>query len=119
SYRIHEQAESYTSPTQNTFWFMFEPLIIGKKQFDELDPDMQQAVEDAGAELQEFGYSASEMDDSNCEKEFKAAGVNVAQMDDAAFAEWQAACKPIWEKFASQVKGGRGLLDLAMEVPAE
>lgn len=119
SYRIYEQTNSYTSPTKNTFWFMFEPLIMGKEQFDRLDPQTQKAVEDVGAELQEFAYQASEADDSECEKTFKKAGVQVEQMGDSAFTEWQQASKPIWDRFSSQVKGGQELVDLALKVPKD
>lgn len=117
SYRIYEQTSSYTSPTKNTFWFMFEPLIIGKQQFDELDSKSRTAVEEAGVELQEYAYSASEKDDGETEKAFKEAGVQVAQMDDAAFAEWQQVSKEIWDKFGSQVKNGAELIDMALKVP--
>lgn len=117
SYRIYEQTSSYTSPTANTFWFMFEPLIIGKQQFDQLDPDAQKAVEEAGAELQEFANTASENDDAETEKAFKENGVEVVQMNDEAFAQWQDVSKQIWDRFSGQVKNGSELIDLALEVP--
>lgn len=36
SYNLQEQVDTFTSPTQNTFWFMYEPLIISKEKFGEL-----------------------------------------------------------------------------------
>ncbi|MQA84789.1 MAG: C4-dicarboxylate ABC transporter substrate-binding protein [Streptosporangiales bacterium] len=119
SYRLHEQVESYTSPTGNTFWFMFEPLIMGKKQFDELGSDVQKVVEEVGAGLQQFAYDASEQDDAKCEKTFSDAGVTVAQIDDASFQEWQRVSEPIWAQFGKEVQGGKELIDLALEVPDE
>lgn len=119
SYRIYEQTDSYTSPTENTFWFMFEPLIIGTEQFNRLTPEQQRIFEEVGAELQEFAYRASEEDDRACETTFEDAGVNVAQMDDAAFEQWQEVSKPVWEDFAREVEGGQELLRLAQQVPTE
>ena len=117
SYRIYEQVESYTSPSDNTFWFMFEPLIIAKDKFDQLGSDVQQVIEEVGAGLQQFAYEASAKDDTTCEKTFKDAGVQVATIDDSAFEKWQQASKAIWTQFGSEVEGGKELIDLANEVP--
>lgn len=120
SYRLYEQVKSYTSPTGGyTFWFMFEPLIISMDQFKQLTPEQQKIVEEVGAELQEYAYSASEKDDARVDKEFEEAGVNVVQMDQASFKEWQEASRPVWEDFAKDVEGGQELIDLAKKVPAE
>lgn len=118
SYRIYEQTESYTSPTESTFWFMFEPLIIGMEQFEQLTSEQQDIFEEVANELQEFAYTASEEDDMRVEEEFEEAGVNVAQMNDTAFEAWKEASQPTWDAFAKEVEGGRELLDLAQEVPA-
>ena len=117
SYRIYEVTESYTSPTENTFWFMFEPLIIGTEQFNQLTPEQQRIFEEVGAELQQFAYEASEKDDAQCEQRFREAGVTVATMDDAAFEQWREISRPVWEDFAREVEGGRELIELAREVP--
>ncbi len=120
SYRLYEQVNSYTSPTGGyTFWFMFEPLIIGTEQFEQLTPEQQKIFEEVGAELQEYAYTASEKDDERVDKEFEEAGVNVVQMDQASFKEWQAASRPVWDDFANDVEGGRELINLAKQVPAE
>ncbi len=117
SYRLYEQLSGYTSPTGgNTFWFMFEPLIIGMDQFKKLTEDQQKAVEEVGNELQDFAYSASEEDDARVDKEFKKAGVKVTPMDDGSFEDWRKASQPVWDNFAKQVDGGQQLIDLASKV---
>jgi len=116
SYKLQEQIDSYVSPTKNTFWFMFEPLIIGKKALEKLTPEQQQAIIDAGASVQEFAYKASEEDDLAVEKLFKDAGVNVVQMDDAAYEEWHELAKQVWDDFATKTEGGQELIDLAQKV---
>ena len=118
SYNLQELVDSFTSPTENTFWFMFEPLIISNESYDKLCSEQQDAVMSVGEELQDFAYSASEDDDGRVEKVFSDAGVEVVQMDDAAFGEWEALAEKQWDKFASSVDGGQELLDLAKDVNA-
>jgi TRAP-type C4-dicarboxylate transport system substrate-binding protein len=119
SYRLYEQVESYTSPTENTFWFMFEPLIIGTQQFEELTPEQQKILEEAGQDLQEYAYTASEQDDVRVEEQFRNNGVTIATINDADFEEWQGASEPVWEDFAKEVEGGQELVELAKKVPAQ
>ena len=119
SYRLYEQVDSYTSPTENTFWFMFEPLIIGTQQFEELTPEQQKILEEAGQDLQEYAYTASEKDDVRVEEQFRNNGVTIATINDADFAEWQEVSEPVWEDFAKDVEGGQELVELAKKVPAQ
>lgn len=113
SFKLQEQVQSFTSPSQNTFWFMFEPLIISTKSFDKLCAEQQQALVDVGAGLQEFAYSASKEDDARVEKVFADAGVKVVQMDDAAFDKWKALAQEQWKNYETSVPNGKELLDLA------
>lgn len=116
SYNLQEQVKSYTSPTQNTFWFMFEPLIISNMSYDKLCGEQQDAVMSVGEDLQDFANKASADDDARVEKVFSDAGVNVVQMDDSAFAKWETLAEKQWKEFASSVDGGQNLLDLAKDV---
>jgi TRAP-type C4-dicarboxylate transport system substrate-binding protein len=117
SYRLYEQTSSYTSPTYNTLGFFFEPLLIGLDQFDSLPGDVQGVFEDVAAGLQEFAFGASEDDDMATEHKTEQAGVTVATMGDAAFAQWKSLSEPIWSDFANQVPDGAELVDLAQQVP--
>lgn len=116
SYNLQEQVKSFTSPTKNTFWFMFEPLIISNESYDKLCADQQDAVMKVGADLQDFANTASQKDDTRVEKVFADAGVEVVQMDDAAFGEWQTLAEKQWNEFATKVEGGQELLDLAKDI---
>jgi TRAP-type C4-dicarboxylate transport system substrate-binding protein len=113
SYNLQEQVDSFTSPTENTFWFMFEPLIMSNDSFDKLCSEQQDAVRQAGADLQDFAYSASQDDDARVEKVFSDAGVDVTTMDDAAFDEWQTLAEKQWDAFAESAPHGQELMDLA------
>lgn len=119
SFNLQEQVKSFTSPTEHTFWFMFEPLIISNEAFDELCADQQETLESVGAELQEFAYTASEEDDTRVEKIFADAGVEVTTMDDAAFAEWQKLAEKQWDAFAQSAPDGQELMELAKESSGE
>lgn len=119
SFRLYEQVGTYTSPTGGyTFWFMFEPLIISMDQFEQLTSEQQQILEDVGAELQEFAYTASEEDDVRIDGVFEETGVNVVQMDAESFERWREESQPTWESFAEEVEGGRELIDLAQQASA-
>lgn len=117
SYNLYEQVDSWVSPTKNTFWIMFEPLIISMDSWEKLSPEQQQAVEQVGADLQEYAYTAAEKDDVRVEKLFKEKGVNVVEMPDSAFNEWQQIAQKVFDEFANEVDGGRELINLAQEVP--
>ena len=67
----------------------------------------------AGADLQDFAYSASQDDDARVEKIFSDAGVDVTTMDDAAFDEWQTLAQKQWDAFAKSAPHGQELMDLA------
>ncbi len=120
SFRLYEQVGAYTSPTGGyTFWFMFEPLIISMDQFEQLTSEQQQVLEDVGAELQEFAYTASEEDDERIDGVFEEAGVNVVQMDAGSFERWREVSQPVWEDFAEEVEDGRELIDLGQQASAQ
>ena len=95
---------------------MFEPLIISTKSFDKLCAEQQDALVEVGENLQEFAYSASEADDARVDQLFADAGVDVVQMDDAAFSEWEELAQQQWSDFAADVDGGEELLELAQNV---
>ena len=115
SFNLQEQVAAYTSPTENTFWFMFEPLVITTETFDSLCEEQQEAVVAAGEDLQEYAYQASRDDDARVEQLFTDAGVNVVTMDDAAYQEWVTLAEKQWADFAETIEGGQDLIDMALE----
>ncbi|QVQ53905.1 TRAP transporter substrate-binding protein DctP [Spiractinospora alimapuensis] len=120
SYRLYEQVDSYTSPVGgNTFWFMFEPLVIGKDQFEELTEEQQEILLEVGQDLQDFAYEESQADDERVDEAFEEAGVTVEPMDDDAFEEWLEVSEPVWDSFADDVEGGADMIEAARSVPAE
>ena len=120
SFNLQEQVDSFTSPAAgNTFWFMFQPLIVSTEAFGKLCEDQQDALRQAGEDLQDFAYSASEEDDTRVEKVFADAGVEVVQMDDEEFQQWRDLAQKQWKAFADSVEGGQEMLDLAQEASGQ
>src|SRR5699024_2163779 len=116
SYKLQEQIDSFTTSLENTFWFMFEPLVISTQSWEKLTEEQQKIFEDVAEELQLWAYEASEQDDIEVAELFEEEGVNVVDMDDKSYQEWVELAKPIWEKFAEEVDGGQELLDAAIEI---
>ncbi|GAB7386857.1 TRAP transporter substrate-binding protein DctP [Bacillaceae bacterium] len=119
SYKLYEQVDSFVSSRKNTFWFMFEPLVISLNTWNKLSPEQQKIFQEVAAELQPFAYEESIKDDENVTKLFEEKGVKVVDMDDQAFAQWLELAKPVWDKFAQEVEGGKELIDLAQKVSAQ
>lgn len=119
SYRLYEQTSSYTSPTENTIGFYFEPLLIGLDQFDQLPKDVRDVFEKVSSQLQDFAYQASEEDDRITERAVEEAGNTIGTIDGSALAEWQELAKPFWDRFGSEVQNGQELIDMALDVPSE
>lgn len=117
SYRLSEFAKHVTSARKNTFWFMFEPLVISKTLYDSLTPEQQKIVMTVGASLEPFGMTESKKDDQRLAEVFTKAGAKVHDMDDATFAKWRTiAQETAFKDFAERVKNGKALLDMAIAV---
>ena len=116
SYKLYEQVDSFTTSLENTFWFMFEPLVISTSTWEKLTPEQQKVFEEVATELQPWAYEASKKDDEQVAKLFKENGVNVVDMTDEDYQKWVELSEPIWDKFAKEVEGGQELVDLAKEV---
>ena len=117
SFRLYETGKNVTSARKNTFWFMFEPLVISKSVFDSLTKEQQQAVVEVGASLEQFALEAAKADDVRMAEVYAKNGAKVSDMDDATFARWRAiAQQTAWDDFAKNVKDGKRWLDMATAV---
>jgi TRAP-type C4-dicarboxylate transport system substrate-binding protein len=117
SFRLYETGKNVTTARKNTFWYMFEPLVISKSVFDSLPKDQQQIVVDVGASLEGFALEAAKADDQRMAEVYTKNGAKVFDMDDATFARWRTiARETAWEDFAKNVKDGKRWLDMATAV---
>jgi TRAP-type C4-dicarboxylate transport system substrate-binding protein len=117
SFRLYEVSNFVTTARKNTFWFMFEPLLMSKVTYDKLTPAQQKIVMEVGASLEKFAMEESMKDDSRLADAYAKAGNKVDDMDDASFAKWRELAKnTAWKDFAEKTKNGQKLLDMALAV---
>ena len=117
SFRLYETGKNLTTARKNTFWFMFEPLVISKSVFDSLTKEQQQVVMEVGASLEKFALDGAKADDQRVADVYVKNGAKVCDMDDATFARWRTiAQETAWEDFAKNVKDGKRWLEMATAV---
>jgi len=117
SYRIYEQVKFYTSPRVTTTWYMFEPLAISMITWRRLSPEQQKIFMEVGRELEKFTMEEAAKDDSEVTDLFKSKGVIVHDMTPDELKIWaQAAKNTAWKEYSEKVKGGKELLEKALDV---
>ena len=96
---------------------MYEPILMSKKSFDALDSKQQKALMKAGKKAEKYMTKQAAGLDKTFEKAYKAAGVELAYMDQDDFNAWlEIAKKSSYKNFADKVPGGQKLIDMALAV---
>jgi TRAP-type C4-dicarboxylate transport system substrate-binding protein len=117
SYRLYEQVKCLTAPGEHALWFMYEPILMSKKAFEQLDEKQRQALLAAGKKAEAFGYAEAAKSDQATIDAFKKAGVEVVTMTESEAQAWRKlAGESSYRAFADSVKGGKELLDKALAV---
>ncbi|MBA4422022.1 MAG: C4-dicarboxylate ABC transporter [Syntrophus sp. (in: bacteria)] len=117
SYRIYEQVKYYTSPRVTTTWYMFEPLAMSMVTWKKLSPEQQKIVVEVGRELEKFTMEEAIKDDTEVTDLFKSKGVVVHDMTLDELKVWAEAAKnTAWKDYGEKVKGGKELLQKALDV---
>ena len=117
SYRIYEQVKCYTPAADVALWFMYQPLLMNKTAYEELN-DAQRAAIDAGAaKAQAYYLEEAKKQDAASVEVFKKAGVEIANMTQDEFNAWrEIAKKSSYKNFVENVPDGQKLLDMALSV---
>ncbi len=117
SYKIYEQVKCATPPGKFGLWFMYEPILMSKKNFNALNEKQQKALMKAGKKAEKYMTKQAAGLDKTFEKAYKAAGVELAYMDQDDFNAWlEIAKKSSYKNFADKVPGGQKLIDMALAV---
>lgn len=117
SFRLYEVSKFVTTARKNTFWFMFEPLLMSNNTYNSLTPAQQKIVMEVGADLEKFAIEESKKDDVRLAVAYTKEGSKADDMDDATFAKWRELAKnTAWKDFAEKTKNGQKLLDMALSV---
>lgn len=88
-------------------------LTVGLKHWNSLPADVRKVLEETARETQPFVYETAAKQDTDLLKKLKDEGMQVNEVDKAAFI---AASKPIYEEFGKEVAGAKPLIDRAVEL---
>ncbi len=117
STRLYEVTKCLTAPGNNALWFMYEPILMSKKNFQKLTKAQQDAIIKAGRDAQAYYEKKADEVNEAALKAFRDHDVKVVTLTDEEYNEWIAlAKKSSYATFAKDVPGGQKLIDEALSV---
>jgi TRAP-type transport system periplasmic protein len=117
SFRLYEQAKCLTAPGDNALWFMYEPMLISKKNFEKLTQKQKDVLIKAGKNAQKYYESKANSVDEAALKAYKDHNVEIVTLSDAQYEQWlEVAKKSSYTEFAKEVPDGKKLIDEALSV---
>ena len=117
STRLYEVTKCLTAPGNNALWFMYEPVLMSKKNFEKLNKQQQEAIIKAGKDAQAYYEKKADEVNEEAIKAFKDHKVEVVTLSDAEYQAWiDVAKKSSYAKFAKDVPDGQKLIDAALAV---
>lgn len=117
SYRIYEQVACYTPAGEFALWFMYQPMLMNKSVFENLNEEQQQALLAAAAKAEAYYLEEAKKQDGNSRDVFAENGVEIADMTQEEFDAWRALAKETsYKAFLEGSPDGQRLLDLALSV---
>jgi TRAP-type C4-dicarboxylate transport system substrate-binding protein len=117
STRLYEVTTCLTAPGNNALWFMYEPVLMSKKNFEKLNKQQQDAIIKAGKDAQAYYEKKADEVNEEALKAFKDHNVKVVTLTDDEFNAWiDLAKKTSYAKFDKDVPGGQKLIDEALAV---
>jgi len=104
-----QEVQKYLSLTGHVYTPAY--ITAGKKRWDSLPADVRKIIEETAKETQAFVYaSAAKFDDELLDK-MKAAGIQVNEVDKAAFVK---ASKVVYDEYGAEVKGAKELIERSL-----
>src|SRR5690348_8328948 len=117
SQRLYEVTDCLTAPGNNALWFMYEPVLMSKKNFDKLNKQQQDAIIAAGKKAQTYYEGKADAVNQASIKAFEDHKVKVVTLSDADYQAWlDVAKKSSYAEFAKNVPNGQKLIDEALSV---
>ncbi|MFZ6769693.1 TRAP transporter substrate-binding protein DctP [Undibacterium sp. Di26W] len=114
SFRLEEVSKFLTSGRGQSYWYMFEPLMMSKTIFDKLSKDQQNTIMTVGAELEAFAIKAAKQDDVAVATVYEKKGAKVVDLNAATVKKWQAIARTTaWKDYADKNENCAKLLKLA------
>ena len=106
-----QEVQKYLSLTGHVYTPAY--VLVGKKRWDSLPKDITGELERIAKETQAFVYETAAGMENDLLTKLKAGGMQVNEADKAAFVK---ASAPIYEEFGVDVKGGKELVDQALNL---
>ncbi|MBN9007957.1 MAG: TRAP transporter substrate-binding protein DctP [Rhizobiales bacterium] len=117
STRLYEVTTCLTAPGDNALWFMYEPVLMSKKNFDRLNKQQKDAIIAAGKKAQAYYEGKANAVNDETLKQFTDHKDKVVTLTNDEFDAWMAlAKKTSFAKFAKEVPNGQKLIDEALAV---
>jgi TRAP-type C4-dicarboxylate transport system substrate-binding protein len=117
SFRIYEQVKCITAPGDNALWFMYEPVLMSKKNFEKLTQKQKDVLIMAGKKAQDYFAKAAPGLDEEMVNTFKKNNVEVVTMSPDEYDAWlKVARESSYVEFAKEVPDGKKLIDEALSV---
>ena len=117
SFRIYEQVKCLTAPGDNALWFMYEPVLMSKKNFEKLNKQQQEVLIKAGKKAQDYFAKETRGLDEEMVKVFRDNKVEVITLTPAEYDAWvKVAQQSSYVEFATEVPDGKQLIDAALSV---
>jgi tripartite ATP-independent transporter DctP family solute receptor len=106
-----QEVQKYLSLTGHVYTPAY--VTVGTKKWAALPADVRKTLEDTAKELQSYVYSTAEKDENELLQKIKAAGVQVNEVDKAAFVR---ASKTVYDEFGKEVAGSKELIDKSLSL---
>jgi TRAP-type C4-dicarboxylate transport system substrate-binding protein len=117
SFRLYEQVKCLTAPGDNALWFMYEPVLMSKRNFNRLNKQQQEALIAAGKKSESYFTEQAPKLHQEMVEVFQKNKVEVISMSAAEYDAWiNVAQGSSYKEFASEVPDGKKLIDLALSV---
>lgn len=117
SFRLYEQLKCLTAPGENALWFMYEPVLMSKKSFENLSKEQQDVLLAAGKKAEAYFLKEAKGLDDKMVEAFQQANVEVVTMTPEEYDAWiEVAKRSSYKQFASEVPDGQKLIDAALAV---
>jgi TRAP-type C4-dicarboxylate transport system substrate-binding protein len=117
STRLYEVTDCLTAPGNNALWFMYEPVLMSKRNLGRLNKQQQDVILAAGKKAEAFYESKANAVNQEAIKAFEDNKVKVVSLGDADYQAWiEVAKKSSYAQFAKDVPNGQKLIDEALAV---
>jgi TRAP-type transport system periplasmic protein len=106
-----QEVQKYLSLTGHVYTPAY--VTAGAKKWASLAPDVRKILDDTAKETQAFVYQLAAKEDNDLLQKLKAAGMQVNEVDKAAFVK---ASRTVYDEFGKEVKGSKALIDQALSL---